>query len=90
MRVNWAWAVAFFNYNEDASVAWEEGAAGREESKKEKMNQRSIHRYNNMGPTEKLQTKARRRELEADGSDLKAYTLAKNKLNNAMRFLALV
>ena len=50
------------------------------------MNQSRKQRYKNMSADEKLQIKARRRELEADGSDLKAYTLAKSKLNNAMRY----
>ena len=39
-----------------------------------------------MSADEKLQIKARRQELEADGSELKAYTLAKSKLKYAMRY----
>ena len=49
------------------------------------MNQYGIQRYKNMGPTEKPQAQARRRELEADGSDLKAYTMAMDNLRAAMR-----
>ena len=68
------------DYNEDARVAWEGGAAGREGRK----NQSRRQRYKNMSADEKPQIKARRRELEADGSDLKAYTLAKKNLRSAM------